>query len=229
MKRAVVGQTTRSGREGGSRRIENLNLKLAEREAQPALPTANQILAKYVEALGGEQAIRKVTSRLITVTQQNLSLPTVPLPALLHVEQYEKAPNLTVTVTQVPDGIAEDGFDGNTVWSQDAHGHVTEAAGVAQTRGKRAGYLPDDFAERLFFDTQSGLLLRKITTVRTTVGDLPTGTEYDDYRDVGDGVKLPFLIRILAVSPTISATIHVQKVQENVVIDNAKFAKAESK
>jgi hypothetical protein len=235
---------------------------LAEREPQPALPTADQILAKYVEALGGEQAIRKVTSRLITVTRQNLSLPTVPLPALLHVEQYEKAPNLTVTVTQVPDGIAEDGFDGNTVWSQDAHGHVTEAVGVAQTRGKRAadfyeclnlkqeytrlvvqgkqkvgereaylvlGYLPNDFAERLFFDTQSGLLLRKITTVRTTVGDLPTGTEYDDYRDVGDDVKLPFLIRILAVSPTISATIHVQKVQENMVIDNSKFAKPENK
>ena len=175
---------------------------------------------------------------------------------------YEKGSNLTVTVTQVPDGIAEDGFDGNTVWSQDAHGHVTEAAGITQTRGKRAadfyeclnlkqeytrlvvqgkqkvgereaylvlGYLPNDFAERLFFDTQSGLLVRKITTVHTTVGDLPTGTEYDDYRDVGDGVKLPFLIRILAVSPTISATIHVQKVQDNVPIDKAKFANPESK
>jgi hypothetical protein len=235
---------------------------LAEREPQPALPTADQILAKYVEALGGEQAIRKVTSRLITATRQNLSLPTAPLPAPFQIEQYEKGPNLTVIVTQAPSGTATDGFDGNTVWSQDARGRVTEATGVAQTRGKRAadfyeclnlkqeytrmvvqgkqkvgdrdaylviGYPQDDSAERLFFDTQSGLLLRKVTTVRTQVGDLPTGTDYDDYRDVGSGVKLPFLIRILAVSPTISATIHVQKVQDNVVIDNAKFAKPESK
>ena len=235
---------------------------LAEREAQPALPTADQILAKYVEALGGEQAIRKITSRLITATRQNLSLPTTPLPAPFQIEHYEKAPNLTVIVAQTPAGIAADGFDGNTVWLQDARGRVTEAAGVAQMRGKRTadfyeslnlkqeytrmvvqgkqkvgdrdaylviGYLQGDSPDRLFFDTQTGLLLRKITTVPTPVGDLPTGTDYDDYRDAASGVKVPFLIRILAVSPTISATIRVQKVQDNVAIDNVKFAKPEGK
>jgi hypothetical protein len=65
--------------------------------------------------------------------------------------------------------------------------------------------------------------------VPTPVGDFPSGTDYDDYRDVGNGVKLPFLIRITAVSPTLSATIRVQKVQDNVAIDNAKFAKPEGK
>jgi hypothetical protein len=235
---------------------------LAEREARPALPTADQILARYVEALGGEQAIRKVTSRVITAMRQNLSLPTVPLPAPLQTEDYEKAPNLTVTFTQTPAGIATEGFDGSSVWSQDAQGRVSEAAGVVQTRGKRAadfyeslnlkqeytrmqvqgitkvgdrnaylviGYSQGDSPERLFFDTQTGLLLRKITVVPTPVGDLPTGTDYDDYRDVGTGVRVPFLIRILAVSPTISATIRVQKVQDNVAIDDAKFAKPEGK
>jgi len=235
---------------------------LAEREAHPALPTADQVLTKYVEALGGEQAIRKVTSRLITATRQNLSLPTVPLPAPFPVEHYEMAPNLTLLIARTPAGMVADGFDGNTAWSQNAQGRVSEAAGVAQMRGKRAadfyqslnlkqeytrmevqgkqkvgdrdaylviGYPEGDFPERLFFDAQTGLLLRKITVVPTPVGDFPSGTDYDDYRDAGSGVKFPFLIRILGVSPTISATIHVQKVEENVTIDKAKFAKPEDK
>ena len=49
----------------------------------PALPSVDQILAKYVQALGGEQAIRKVTSRVITATQYIPTGPggTVPVPA----------------------------------------------------------------------------------------------------------------------------------------------------
>jgi hypothetical protein len=235
---------------------------LAEREAQPALPTANQILAKYVEALGGEQAIRKITSRLITATRQNLSLPRFPLPPPFQVERYYKAPNLTVVIMHTPAGIIASGFDGSTAWSQDAKGRVSEAGGVVQIRAGRSanlyesldmkqeytrmevqgkqkvgdrdaylviGYPQGDSPERLFFDAQAGLLLRKITTLPTSVGEFPSGTDYDDYRDVGGGVKFPFLIRILGVSPTISATIRVQKVQDNVAIDNAKFAKPEGK
>lgn len=237
---------------------------LAEREprAAPSLPTADQILAKYIEALGGEQAIRKVTSRLITAKRQNLSLPTVPLPPPLQTEQYMKAPNLTVTLTHTPAGVTAEGFDGTTVWSQDAQGRVSEVTGVAESRAKRTadfyecldlkheytvmtvqgitkvgdrkaylviGLPEGDSPERLFFDVRTGLLLRKITTVPTPVGDFPSGIDYEDYRDAGSGVKYPFLIRITGVSPTISSTIHVQKVQDNVAIDNGMFAKPEGK
>src|SRR6195256_2932619 len=38
-------------------------------DPKPAVPTVDQILTKYVQALGGEQAIRKVTRRAITGTQ----------------------------------------------------------------------------------------------------------------------------------------------------------------
>ena len=41
----------------------------------PKLPSVDQILANYVGALGGEQAIRKVTSRIITATRD---VPTGP-------------------------------------------------------------------------------------------------------------------------------------------------------
>src|ERR1700704_5422302 len=70
--------------------------------AKPALPSVNQILAKYVEALGGEPALRKVTGRVITGTQYIPTGPggTVPTPA--SVEKYQKAPNLAVTIYRAP-------------------------------------------------------------------------------------------------------------------------------
>ena len=40
-----------------------------EKPVMPALPTADQILDKYMQALGGQQALRSVTSRAITATQ----------------------------------------------------------------------------------------------------------------------------------------------------------------
>jgi hypothetical protein len=81
-----------------------------------------------------------------------------------------------------------------------------------------------DQPERLFFDTKTGLLLRKITVVPTPVGNLPTQTDYDDYRDTGSGVKIPFLIRVTN-APNQRVTTHIQKVQDNAPIDNSKFAK----
>ncbi len=58
----------------------------------------------------------------------------------------------------------------------------------------------------------------------TPVGNLPTQTDYDDYRDTGSGVKIPFLIRVTN-APNQRVTTHIQKVQDNAPIDNSKFAK----
>ena len=74
----------------------------ASREANVALPTVDQILAKYVEALGGDNALRKVTSRVITGTQY---LPTGPggvVPTPATIERDLKAPNLVVNIYRTP-------------------------------------------------------------------------------------------------------------------------------
>ena len=42
---------------------------------KPALPSTDQIIARYIEALGGEQALRRVTGRIVTGTQY---IPTGP-------------------------------------------------------------------------------------------------------------------------------------------------------
>jgi photosynthetic reaction center cytochrome c subunit len=46
---------------------------------------------------------------------------------------------------------------------------------------------------KLYFDTQSGLLVRQVRFADTILGRVPIQVDYSDYRDVaGAGVKLPF-------------------------------------
>jgi len=57
-------------------------VKKEEAASKVALPAVDQVLAKYVTALGGEQAMRKVTTRVITGTQDIPTGPggTIPTP-----------------------------------------------------------------------------------------------------------------------------------------------------
>ena len=225
--------------------------------AAPQGPSVDQILASYVQALGGEQAIRKVTSRTITATRD------VPgggggAPGQAQIEEYHKAPNVTAAIVHAPNGATTaTGFDGTTGWTQDAKGAVKDLTETDEARAARGSDLYEalnlsqeygslnargtakvgdhdayvvvgvpqgDQPERLFFDTKTGLLLRKITVMPTPVGNLPTQVDYDDYRDTGSGVKAPFLIRV-SNAPDNRVTTRVQKVQDNAPIDSGKLAK----
>jgi outer membrane lipoprotein-sorting protein len=86
------------------------------------------------------------------------------------------------------------------------------------------GTLDGDNPETLYFDAQTGLLLRKSIYNNTPLGKYTINTDYEDYRDVG-GVKIPFLIRTLSVSPADTMVVHVEKVENNTAIDAAKLAK----
>ncbi len=224
-----------------------------------ALPKAEEILAKYAAALGGEQALRKITSRTITSTTE-LSPNVRGTGPMVYVQQtqYFKAPNLYAANFQRFNGAqTAKGFDGTDAWAQSANGGVTQLAGSDLERAKRdadfyealnlkqeytkltlkgvknvgdrSAYLvigvpPGDNPEGLYFDTQTGLLLRKDTYNTTALGNYTIQTDYEDYRDVG-GVKIPFLIRTLSVSPADTMVIHVEKVENNPAIDASKFAK----
>lgn len=56
--------------------------------------------------------------------------------------------------------------------------------------------------------------------------------DYEDYREVGSGVKFPFLFRKDPVGPRTelgsTVTMRVEKVQDNVPPDSGKFVKPES-
>ncbi len=233
---------------------------------KPTYPAADEIISKYIQALGGEEAIRKVTNRSITAA---LVIPTGPggtSEAQARGEIYAKAPNLRLTIANTGKATTEDGFDGTVAWTESAKGVVNPAAQLAQPVYQRSadffeplnikkeytklevssiekvndhdayavvGTLPDNTTETLYFDTQTGLLLRKITTLPTVVGRSPFEVEYDDYRDTGSGVKIPFLVRSIPGYPlgatTSRLTIRVEKVQDNAPLDDSKFVKPESK
>ena len=113
-------------------------------DPKPALPSVDQILAKYVDALGGAAAIRKVTSRVITATQYIPTGPggTVPTPAA--VERDLKAPNLSLNIFKTASYTTSQGFDGTNAWAQDQAGRVTEPVklDVARTRRTSDFYEP---------------------------------------------------------------------------------------
>jgi len=74
---------------------------------------------------------------------------------------------------------------------------------------------------RLYFSQQSGLLVRLVRYVETPLGRNPTQIDYADYRDV-DGIKVPF--RWTLARPGARFTIQVDQIQQNVPIDDTKFA-----
>jgi hypothetical protein len=84
--------------------------------------------------------------------------------------------------------------------------------------GKREGKPP----LRLYFDQQTGLLVRMVRFGDTALGLLPTQIDYADYRDV-DGVKIPF--RWTLARPSGRFTIQLSDVKQNVPVDDAKFVK----
>jgi hypothetical protein len=75
-------------------------------------------------------------------------------------------------------------------------------------------------ALQLYFDQQSGLLLRQMRFAETPLGKNPTQIDYADYRDT-DGVKIPY--RWTLTRPSGSFTIKVDQVQQNVPVDAKLF------
>jgi hypothetical protein len=238
-----------------------------EEVSKPALPTADQIVAKYVDAIGGGNALRKLTTRVITATDD---VPTGEggLGPVTQVEAqyYYKAPNSRAEFVHMPNGVTAAGFDGSTGWTQDARGAVhaepapakrdynfynnhysdffenrdlkkeysqLQVRSIEKVRGREAymvvGIVEDDSPQRLYFDTQTGLLVRKWTAKQTMFGYSPIEVDYDDYRDAGDGVKMPFLMKTVGTYPSQLWTVHVGKVSVDVPIEASKFAMPASK
>jgi outer membrane lipoprotein-sorting protein len=78
---------------------------------------------------------------------------------------------------------------------------------------------------KLYFDEQSGLLVRMIRYAETPLGRNPTQIDYSDYRDV-DGVQVPY--RVTTSQPGNTSAIQFESVQQNVPIDPGKFAKLQA-
>src|SRR5262245_23794612 len=86
-------------------------------KAPQSIPTVDQIIDRYVQAIGGEAAIRKVTSRII-----NMTLVIEGDDVTASFESYGQAPNKRVEIGQfkLGNGIEFEisrGFNGAVGWS----------------------------------------------------------------------------------------------------------------
>jgi len=217
--------------------------------ASAAAPTADQLLEKYLAAMGGAEALHKITSR---VSKGNIVVAGHETP----IEVFAKAPDKRVSVTHMRNGDSITAFDGHAGWlgggmghpARDMSGQENEAARLDADfyfathikeifTGFRVGR-PDKIGDRpvyalncmrqgqppvrLYFDQSSGLLLRQVRYTDTPVGRSPTQIDYADYREV-DGVKVPFRWTLSRINGRF--TIQIQEAKQNATIDDAKFAK----
>lgn len=212
-----------------------------------SLPQPDIIVAKYVEALGGVDALRKVRSRVMTGTMTAFghSMP---------VEIYAKPPDERARVMKLQRGQSMMIFNGREGWASmmPRPPHPLEGSELDRERLESDFYFPLDIQKlfttlrerpaqkvgeeeayvllgirpgkppvELFFSKQSGLLLRLVYFTQTALGRLPQQTDYSDYREV-DGVKVPF--RWTAAQPLGKSTVQVAQVQQNIPISASKFS-----
>ena len=75
---------------------------------------------------------------------------------------------------------------------------------------------------KLYFDEQSGLLVRQVRFADTIIGRVPIQVDYSDYRDVAKaGVKLPF--HIITTWTDGRSDVLLTSAEANVPIDASKF------
>ncbi|HSP16326.1 MAG TPA: c-type cytochrome [Thermoanaerobaculia bacterium] len=84
-----------------------------------------------------------------------------------------------------------------------------------------------DGRQRLFFDPQTGLLVRRTRYTQTAIGNIPQQTDFSDYRDAG-GINLPYTVRVDTVDPRGGATRRYSEIRTNVKVDEKLFRQPES-
>ena len=210
-----------------------------------SLPSADDILNEYIQALGGQQAIERLKSR---VSKGTLTLSNG---ISIEFELYQSAPDKFYQIVKSAFGTNERGFNGAMGW-------IKTPRGVNEVKGQQAGAL-DEFRlirlkdeltrtrvtgrdkigdrevyvvtgettdgnrARLFFDTETGLLLRRITYMTNMIAVIPAQIDFGDYREV-DGIKFPFSWQISSIDfqvPVSAKKFTVIKI--NVPVDESKF------
>ncbi len=77
---------------------------------ESTLPTVKEILARYVEALGGAEALAKINSRVAKGSRIGADGVLVPE------EIYQKTPDKILTITSYPGLVFSNGFNGSEAW-----------------------------------------------------------------------------------------------------------------
>jgi photosynthetic reaction center cytochrome c subunit len=213
---------------------------------KPALPAADQLFDKYLAAVGGAEALQKIASRVQKGTltafggqhfpvdvyskapDQRVSIMHLPdgdsVTAFDGRQGWLSVPGRVHMMSAAENAAAR--IDADLYFA--AHVKTLYQKFGVDPGPKIDGrdtYLVIGSSERqpplrLYFDRQSGLLLRLIRYAETPLGRNPTQIDYSDYRGA-NGVKVPF--RWTLARPGNRFTIQVEQLQQNVPVDDTEF------
>ena len=214
------------------------------------LPAASAVLDRYLQAVGGGDAMAKIGSRVQKGKLSGFGPEPVP------VEVSAKSPDKRITIVHGQRGDNITAVNGPTGWLGNAGRPPRDMSAVESDAARLDAALlfPSDlrrlFKEfevapsekiegkdavkliaknegtppaELWFDAQSGLVVRLMRYAETPLGRNPTQIDFADYRDA-DGVKVPF--RWTVARPSGRFTIQIDDSQQNVAVDDKTFERA---
>jgi photosynthetic reaction center cytochrome c subunit len=218
--------------------------------AAQGAPTVDAILAKFAQAKGGEDALQKINTRVIQLDEtRNGQTSSITAYQKAPGEMYSVINGPQGNVTTFTDGMhawvttsqgsfEANGFDAIVLGSEAQMDPIAVLQNFKNKRlrgqakiGDAMTYVvqatnPAGLAEFLFFDQQSGLLVRRSIRDRTIFGVLPVEADYSDFRPT-DGVNIPYKIAWYTNGQT--ETFDVKDVKDNAPVDDSKFAPPQQK
>ncbi len=227
---------------------ENSTVQGTSQGPQPSLPSAEQIVDRYVQSVGGPSAVQGINSR---VAEGKIEIAGRAFPVNL----FYESPDKSSTVIHLSNGDNISTFNGGYGWivfpdqpTREMQQHELDGARIdgdlhlpldlqrifgelhvngEETIAGHAAYAITASKEtrptaQLYFDKQSSLLLRLVRYWDTPLGRYPVQTDFSDYRE-SEGLKIPF--KWTVARPSARFTIQLERVRQNVSIERSRFAK----
>ena len=210
-----------------------------------ALPSAQAILDKYLAAVGGAAVLQKIKTRVqtgnieVTGKKYPIEIYSQAPDNRVSISHLPSGPSVTAFNREAgwlstPNGIRRMSSAEQQAARIDAELYFPlqlprmyqefevssgelingKATYLVSAKGKGAPGL------RLYFDQESGLLVRLIRFAETPLGRNPTEIDYADFR-VADGVKLSY--RWTLARPNGRFAIQIDAVKQNVPLDEGQF------
>ncbi len=222
------------------------------------LKTVDAVIQRFVEAIGGETAVRKLTQR---TTKGSLELQQQGVSVELKVES--KAPNKRLTTIILPGGAGElaTGFDGTAAWrSIPVQGVVDltgdearstkeesnfwevvdfksaysklELKGITKVAGAECYLIEATPAggktQKVYFSKQNGLIVRRDSEAPTLTGSMAPTETYFEDYRTVDGMKMAFKMR-RTLPEDFAFTFVTSEVNHATPIADSRFKKPETK
>jgi tetratricopeptide (TPR) repeat protein len=212
------------------------------------IPQLSRVLSRYVEALGGTSALEAVATRvskgMVVAGGQSAGIEIL--------QQTPGKRVTTRLAKQGTSAVVFDGQAGWSTAAgrplREIHGADLDLARIdadlqfaihlqdlfsdlrpqypelidGQKVNVLLGTVNDRLWCKLYFNEQSGLLVRMTRFAESPVGRNPSQIDYSDYRPA-DGVLVPF--KVVQTEPMSITAIQLQEVRQNIPIDAAKFAR----